>query len=83
MLNKEEQPLDLLQKKPQWQTGPRLLSFLILPGVMVILGVVLMGAWRVYMTNNASSNTAASAQSTGSTGSKGTNNSQLRTRLRM
>lgn len=76
MLNKEKQSSDLLQQKPQRQTGPRLLSVLILPGVIIILGVVLMGAWRVYITNNASLNTAASAQSTGSTGSKGTNSSQ-------
>jgi hypothetical protein len=74
MLNKEEQSSDLLQKKPQRQTGWRLMPFLMLPGMIIILGVVLVGAWRI--TNSAPSSTGSSAQNTGNTGNRGTSNSQ-------
>ncbi len=52
MLNKEEQTSELLQKKPQRQTGFRLLPLLILLGVIVILSCALVAAWRVYTTNS-------------------------------
>jgi hypothetical protein len=54
MLNKEEQKSDLLQKKPQRQTGWRLMPVLILLGVIVILGGALVAVWRVYTTNSTS-----------------------------
>jgi hypothetical protein len=77
MLNKEEQTAELLQKKPQRQTGRRLTLFLVLPGVIIILGVVLAGAWQVYRTHNAPSSTGSPAQTRGGTGNGGTSNSQV------
>ncbi|GHO59845.1 hypothetical protein KSB_83200 [Ktedonobacter robiniae] len=52
MLNEEEQAkegkiAELLQQKPQRQAGLRLKSFLLLLGVIVILGAGLVIAWRV------------------------------------
>ncbi|GHO80601.1 hypothetical protein KSD_83720 [Ktedonobacter sp. SOSP1-85] len=77
MLNDEEQAkegkiAELLQQKPQRQTGLRLMPVLILLGVIVILGAVFVGAWRVYTTNSAS---PSRTQNNGSTGKKGGSNS--------
>ncbi|EFH82436.1 hypothetical protein [Ktedonobacter racemifer] len=59
MLNEEEQAkegqiAELLQQKPQRQTGWRLMPVLLLLGVTVILGGGLVAVWRVYTTNSAS-----------------------------
>ncbi|GHO49030.1 hypothetical protein [Ktedonospora formicarum] len=68
MLNKGEQPIELLQQKPpRRQQKLSFAPFLLLIGGTVILGALLVGAWQVYTTNNnVSSNTER--QSTGGKG---------------
>lgn len=77
MLNQEEQKSDLLQKKPQRQTGWRLMPVLISLGVIVILAGVLVAVWQIYTTNKAPSSantpstqtTKKGGPATGSSGS--------------
>jgi hypothetical protein len=75
MLNKEEQPSELLQTKPQRQTGLRLMPVLILLGGIVILGAVLVAGWRVYTTDSASPGTRSQTQTGGGTGNGSTSSS--------
>src|SRR5882672_10895768 len=63
MLNKDEDKVDLLQKKPQRQKKPRLAPLLLLMGGIVILSTLLVAAWQVYTLNNTSSRTPSNASS--------------------
>ncbi|MBO0790507.1 MAG: hypothetical protein J2P36_06095 [Ktedonobacteraceae bacterium] len=75
MSNQEEQKSDLLQKKPQRQTGRRLMPLLISLGVIVILAGALVAVWRVYATNSASPSTNATPTQTAKGGSSSSRSS--------
>src|SRR5437762_218346 len=69
MLNTNEQKAELLQRKPERQTKHRFAPLLLLLGGIVILGALLVVAWQVYATNNAASSAnKSSTQTKGGTG---------------